>query len=510
MTASASIIAILFLGAGCNKSSPSSSPAPSSGSARAEVPAANEKEVQAFSHPNGARYKQPREFVPGPSLAGKTSRDPEYIIAWHRFNTVEEYKRVGRKNSAWDSDATTALEAYASIMSGHEDMDAASFAASVQRVAVPSAKAVAAGCDDPLIRYVHTLYVIARNKEKTPEDIEKAYGAAADALAQSDYPSIRKAFACYRAGEAFFNVHGHPPKAPPRAVHLMRASINYLSEGLFDKSMPPIEASSSCDTIVDEFDRKTAARHDMFGSLIPTLEKVWKDHAWAHYIIGRVYLAKAWEARGTGLARTVDNAGWDAMREHLKGADRSFNMAFEMDPTDWRPAVKMITVIMMDDGRRSEMEKWFDRAMTVNTNCYEAAWAKSFFLEPRWYGDRDDALEFARECVASKKWGGRVPLILPRLHASLQSFNRVDQATYYSDPQVWKDIDSAYKRYFELNPADVSYRHDYARDAYRCGQYAVFLEQLPLFKTGTNYNFFGSKESFDAMVRLAQQSVVSR
>jgi tetratricopeptide (TPR) repeat protein len=393
-------------------------------------------------------------------------------------------------------------------------------------MAVPAAKAISARCGDPLIRYVHAVYVVAADKEKTPAEIEKALGAAADALSRSEYPSIRKAFASYRAAVAFFNVHGHPPKAPPRPVHLMRSSVNYLSEALFDKSMPPSEAYLSCNTIVEEFDGKTAARHDMFGSLVPTLEKAWKDHAWAHYIIGCIHIAKAWEARGSGLANTVDQAGWDGMRERLQSAELYFKKAFEMDPTDWHAPVKMIKVVMIDDGRRaeteklswseidkwrrSEMEKWFNRAMTLNTNCFEAVSSKSFFLEPRWHGDRDDALEFARECVASKKWGGRVPLILPHLHASLQAWYKIDRSTYYSDPQVWKDIDSTYKRFFELNPNAVGQRHSYARDAYRCGQYAVFLEQLPLFTTGTNYSYFGSKESFSAMVRLAQESTANR
>jgi hypothetical protein len=112
----ASAIATVFLCAGCGKSTPVAT------SPTAEKTAAERKELEAFSHPNGKPYKKPRAFLPGPTLAGKTSRDQEYSLAWHQFNSVEEYKRIGRKNSAWDADALAALDAYASVIASPVDL----------------------------------------------------------------------------------------------------------------------------------------------------------------------------------------------------------------------------------------------------------------------------------------------------------------------------------------------------------------------------------------------------
>src|SRR5687768_8885315 len=100
------VVGIFLLSIGCGEPTPDSASAP-------EKTAAELKELQAFSHPNGKPYQTPRKFVPGPDLASKTSRDPEYALAWHRFNSVEEYKRIGRKDSAWDADAIATLEGYA-------------------------------------------------------------------------------------------------------------------------------------------------------------------------------------------------------------------------------------------------------------------------------------------------------------------------------------------------------------------------------------------------------------
>ena len=58
------------------------------------------------------------------------------------------------------------------------------------------------------------------------------------------------------------------------------------------------------------------------------------------------------------------------------------------------------------------MEVWFNRAMALDTNNFDACMSKMQFLYPRWNGSREDMIAFGRECVASTKWGGGVPLTL--------------------------------------------------------------------------------------------------
>ena len=62
------------------------------------------------------------------------------------------------------------------------------------------------------------------------------------------------------------------------------------------------------------------------------------------------------------------------------------------------------------------MELWFDRAMELDPNDYDACYYKLYYLEPKWYGSVKDMLDFGRECVDSKVWGGRVPLVLTDAH----------------------------------------------------------------------------------------------
>jgi len=141
----------------------------------------------------------------------------------------------------------------------------------------------------------------------------------------------------------------------------------------------------------------------------------------------------------------------------------------------------------------------------LNPNYYDAFEAKLYYLQPKWYGSPEDMLEFGRECVNSKKWGGHVPLILRDAHEALIKYlEKGDQAGYWKRPEVWKDIRASFEKFFTLNPAEKGWRHNYALYAYRAEQWDDLNRQLPLLGE-INYEFFGGKDQYDKMVRLAKE-----
>ena len=109
---------------------------------------------------------------------------------------------------------------------------------------------------------------------------------------------------------------------------------------------------------------------------------------------------------------------------------------------------------------RPRMELWFKRAADLNPNYYDAFYAKLYYLEPKWYGSPKDMIEFGRECVNSKKWGGQVPLILKDAHEALIKYEPAkDKPGYWKRPEVWKDINAAFEKFFALNPQENGWRH---------------------------------------------------
>ncbi len=78
-----------------------------------------------------------------------------------------------------------------------------------------------------------------------------------------------------------------------------------------------------------------------------------------------------------------------------------------------------------------------------------------------------------------------------------------EKAGYWKEPQVWADLHSAFERFFELNHGDIGWYHDYARYAWRAGDWATLNKLIP--KLGpVNYEFFGGEEKFNEMVAEAK------
>ena len=154
---------------------------------------------------------------------------------------------------------------------------------------------------------------------------------------------------------------------------------------------------------------------------------------------------------------------------------------------------------------RERMELWFRRAMEIAPNNYEACTAKLYYLEPKWYGSPDEMLRFGRECVASEKWNGSVPLVLVDAHETLATYaRRTGETNYWKRAEVWPDLKSSFEKFFTLDPEASSWRHNYARYAYWCGQWESLNEQIKLLGE-VNYDYFGGRAEFDKMVKLAAE-----
>jgi hypothetical protein len=221
-------------------------------------------------------------------------------------------------------------------------------------------------------------------------------------------------------------------------------------------------------------------------------------------LAGRAHVQLAWNQRGTSYADSVSEQGWQQFGHHLAEAERALERSWELDPTIADTAVTMIRVELGQGKGRARMETWFRRAMTVNPACYDAAHAKVWYLQPKWHGSKRDAIAFGRDCVKSKQWNGRVPLILWEAHRMLA----YDSATglkdaYWKQPGVWADVRDSFQRFYELNP-DATYGwHEFASCAYKCEQFNTFLELIARIQQ-VNYDFFGGEQRLAEMIAFAK------
>ena len=400
------------------------------------------------------------------------------------------YALGGGTNNRWDSQVHAAFEAYADYSHGGDTEQ--HYAALTNAVWT----ALAAGSPEPMIRYMQVRYGVGTTNGWQEYALDQLHAFLA--VFGSQHHPLFKYIAGYRAATTAHETDGMCDLSA--AMGLVTAALQDLAR---DTNAPVEEVLDPAGLLLTGYGTIKGWPPFLLTNVQPILERNWGTREAYFRWRGLAEVASAWDARGYGAANTVSQAQWEGFRYHLEQAQTALTTAWQMDPSNAYTAFLMMRVEMGQGQGRDRMEQWFQRAMTLATNYHDAANLMAGYLEPRWYGSDKEALEFGRACVASTNWGGEVPLVLPNLHHSLARYhNSTESPDYWHRPEVWEDVRSAYAKFFALNPEASYYHHHYARDAFLCGQYDVFLAQCKLLPA-TNFYFFGGEAGLRGMLQLA-------
>jgi hypothetical protein len=421
-------------------------------------------------------------------------------LEWNLKTLVEPYEHAGHTNPKWDVSAALALTEFARTRANVVDTNEPW----AEIISTNVAAAIRSGCDDPMLNYLFIKY--AMKQTNSPKVFADAFSKTTQDMQESSYPSIRKFYACFRTAQQIQYAWGTNQVAEEN--HFWNLAITNLGMALWDKFMPVTEIDDACYEAADNLLLNTNERTTFYHQVELPLFDNWTNASVSWYLKGQYCIDFAWYKRGGGYANTVTAEGWKLFTDHLNEAEKSLAHAWELNPKNPRIPTKMITVELGQGKGRDRMELWFNRAMELDPNDYDACSAKLYYLEPKWYGSTEEMLEFGRECVTNQAWGGHISLILLDAHKSIQRqyVNDTEKNNYWKQPGIWPDLKSAFDRFFELNPDAVGWHHDYAYYAYQCQQWNEFLHQVSLFSTGTNYEYFGGKDEFDNMVQLATEN----
>lgn len=427
--------------------------------------------------------------------AAKESR-----LDWNLKTTVGAYQEIGNTDPKWDEAATNALAEFAKSRSQ-------SFAPDEDWTTIIRTNcdtAVQAGCDDPLIRYLYIRFCMSQTNG--PQDFAKAFYGVAHDIQKSSYPNIRKFYAVVRAVDQFEFAYGTNGFSMPEARELEPLVGQNLMPIIQDKTTPPEEVYEVCDNGLRGFNWNNDGYIQAYSVIEPPLFSNWPDESTSWLLKGKSYIQMGWNARGGGYANTVTEEGAKTFAADLAIAESALNHAWKLNPKDSRIPLQMMAVELGQGEGRDRMELWFDRAMNLDSNDYEACSSKLFYLEPKWYGTAEDMLDFGRECVQSTNWGGYAPITLVDAHIAIcnEYTDESERTNYWKQPDVWPDIKAAYDRFFELNPKATDIYKNYAWYAYRAEQWDAFNEIAPKVRP-EDYNFFGGKDEFNKMVHLAKE-----
>jgi hypothetical protein len=329
---------------------------------------------------------------------------PDERLKWNMKMLVEGYDNVGSKNPKWDDTAKEILTEFARIRAGSDYELETRFELLGDR----TTEALKAGCDDPLIKYLHCRYGMSNAKLS---DWQTQFKSSAKSLENSAYAPLLKFYGDIRASNALWQ---NRKTNLWNDVHELRMdAIGLLSAALEDKTMPIEEVSQACQLMIESASSKYQLTNAYFAIEKP-LFKNWPHASVSYFIKGRFYYEFAWRQRGGGYADSISSNAWASFAANLAIAEKAYQKAWSLNPKDVRIPVQMIEMTVSQQKKRPEMELWFQRAMQLNTNNYEACLKKLRYLNPKWYGTREDMIGFGRQCVASTNWGGRVPYDIGR------------------------------------------------------------------------------------------------
>ncbi len=383
----------------------------------------------------------------GPGKSPTATNRTELRLQWNLKTLVGDYDRIGARDVKWDKDAREALEGFARVRAN----PTGNVAPLIKSVAGAAQKAVTAGCTDPMVGYLHARYVGTEAVLSLMEEAER-YRQAAKGLASSEYHNLRKAYASLRAADAFGRMSSLGSTNVLGARIYRGRLITNVIETARDSGVPADELFELCGLTMDQLKSTTAAHDLFFVGIEPHLLKHWGDDYRVPYLKARAFIEHAWRARGTELADKVGDEKFKLFEERLTVAGEALRRAWKMNSQDAEVASLMLRVQLGLDEGREEMEKWFQRAMDLDPANYMACKRKMYYLEPKWHGSAEDMLAFGRECVESRKWTGAVPLVLPEAHETVGNYlPESKRAEYWMQPQVWKDVQAAFDKYF-ANP----------------------------------------------------------
>ena len=336
-------------------------------------------------------------------------------LAWNRRTLQGAYDEVGKRDARWDVPARKAMDLAARMFSGEADPEVTS-----SEVYASAKAAVDAGCDDPILVYLHSRSSVGPNDPGKPEAIRRARESAR-ALAASRYPAFRRAVAlqisgvrlCPSATRATRSGKTPSVTSTPlspcsgRAWPATSTTSSGKRNGQILCSSSPEATAHSASPRRRPTSGSTLAWPDCRATDVKVLRLLFRGIFWFHY---------GWEARTNAFAPGVPAGGFEALEERLAVARKALDQAWQLQPGLGVAAQYLIEIDKAIGGDRATMELWFDRAMKANGDDRSACWTKLDWLDPKWHGTPEEMLAFGRACRDTKNWRTGITLLVADAH----------------------------------------------------------------------------------------------
>jgi hypothetical protein len=385
-------------------------------------------------------------------------------LPYFEQTTVEAYRKIGSRNPRWDASAERALGIYARYLC---DSEVVAGTTNFRVMTDELGKAIASGCDDPLVRYSASRFEPqVYNFNPLANDVLAPHPRHLGILPRLNahsYPAIRQAFMYARAaGE----IQVMSDAGQMMSQRMLQMATIKLAEAIKEKANRD-EIYQVANLIFTP--RRNISHNEQLDFLDLRLAQdgVANDPA-ALVVKANWLILWAWDARGNGYADTVTPEGWRLFEERLALTRKDLQLAWDTDPTDANICAAMIQACAAV-GLPSEV--WFQRGKQADPNCSDLYKKETWSLLPQWGGSVEAMLRLGRKCVAEGNWVERTPFVLADNYDSLG----------WGEPEnagAWAELQPLYEHYLELFPGNNTVRSAYCHHAAKAGQWQIAAKLL--------------------------------
>ncbi len=235
------------------------------------------------------------------------------------------------------------------------------------------------------------------------------------------------------------------------------------------------------------------------------LDKAFEDAAPASparmILQGRFYIDYAWTARGSGWAKDVSQENFRLFNERLEKASEILEAAYQKYPGYVSISRGMIKVELGQGQGKDRMEMWFARGQKADPDNYGLYSAKSNYLLPRWYGSQQEQWDYARSCVETQNWSGKIPMIMV-LAADDASEESHD---VFTQPETWDPLEKVFREWLSRYPESTIMRSKFIKYAAMGQHWAVVKEQCAILRDNWDRDVFYSV-NYPMVVQMADEN----
>ena len=164
-------------------------------------------------------------------------------------------------------------------------------------------------------------------------------------------------------------------------------------------------------------------------------------------IVGQAFIAHAWEIRGKGYADTVED--WGGVNDRLDKARAYFERAIATDPTFVEAEAGLLTLDMTGSASLAKKRSRFERIHEHEPFHAGAVWTMVQILAPKWGGEVEQMMEFARWVAAEAPDGSPALQAIPDAHWELAILGAHDGKGLFEhmrEPAVVEECRTAFGR----------------------------------------------------------------